>query len=181
MNKTKQTNRYGVQSDVAKVPDDRRYIILLLKRAVFDQTLCLPDRKLKKRVCRGRHIQWVPAMPRYRPSAAVHFKASDARPSCVCGLHCLVEWPTANGMRSYKKRGPFRFNCYGPFKNSDNKNKNSKKWTNRYADRQSPGRREIESRWCYPTSDFTLYFRLLFVPSRTRQLFSAHLVTKNSF
>ena len=65
-------------------------------------------------------------MPRYRPSAAVHFKASDARPSCVCGLHCLVEWPTANGMRSYKKKGPFRFNCYGPFKNSDNKKKTRK-------------------------------------------------------
>ena len=53
MNKTKQTNRYGVQSDVAKIPDDHRYIILLLKRAVFDQTLCLPDRKLKKEFVEG--------------------------------------------------------------------------------------------------------------------------------
>ena len=29
-------------------------------------------------------------------------------------------------MRSYKKKGPFRFNCYGPFKNSDNKKKTRK-------------------------------------------------------
>ena len=53
MNKTKQTNRYGVQRDVAKVPDDHRYIILLFKRAVFDETLCLPDRKLKKEFVEG--------------------------------------------------------------------------------------------------------------------------------